>query len=406
MLTELRFPTYHEIVPSFLVLPMISHWILPAGIEMNLYTSILSVPFYLPNLFYLIYILSYPCIKEEMFGSIFSRYWVLVCCFLFWITYTLTTLLNYAEPLLPIIFNAYPIVWLAPIMLLWPLSGRQLQSTKYIMVFALLFICAEIFLYATGILTYRSESTGVLLKGQEYAGGIMRISTTIGAATGTSVIVAWLGILCFSLYDFPSPVKWSLLVISIIAVFYTVSRGSIVVIAMYTMYYVYTNYLKGSSLKVKIASIAVTFAIIAGLYNISVFDAIKDRNEQLKKNVYTGRDRHIENSLKIIEDSKGLGVGAAMMFPEKSIQKAVVPSKREASHNVLLIVAGETGIVGLFSFLGIILLMLFNADRNHSLYVFLWLALLINFNTEGVISMSEFIALYLFMLMSIQNKIQ
>lgn len=404
MLREIRFLTYREIVPSFLVMPMISHWILPAGLEMNLYLPILGIPFYLPNLFYLLYILSYPCIQDRTIETSRSHFWAITFCILFWIAYILITLLNYAEPLLPIIFDAYPIVWIAPIMILYPLSENQLQSTKYVMLFSLLFLCFEIYLYATGTLTYRA-SAGNLLKGQEYAGGIMRISTTIGAATGTSVIVSWLGILCFSLYEFPSPIKWSLFIMTVIAVFCTVSRGSIIAMSLYALYYVYVNYLNKSTFKTKFTAITSALVIIMGLNYFSVFDPIMDRNEQLATNISTGRDKHVEHSFKIIEKSKGMGVGAAMMFPEKSIQGIVVPKEREASHNVFLILAGETGIIGLILFLGTLLILLFNTDRNCSLHVFLWLALLVNFNTEGVILMSEFIALYIFMLMSIQKNI-
>lgn len=405
MIMDFKLPSYRDIAPSFLVIPMASHWILPAALEMNLYTNILGVPFYLLNLFYLLYVISYPYFGDNEKQNLNVQFWIKYLCFLLGLICLLTSLWNNSKPLLPILFNAYPIVWIAPIMILCPLSENQIQSTKYILSLTLVFLCVEIFLYATGILTYRSASTNVTLSGQEYAGGIMRISTTIGAATGTSIIIGWLGVLCTSVYKFPVLIRCSLFILSTIAIFYTVSRGTIIVWIVYSFYYLYKYYLRYSSFKVKMISVIFSIAFVAGLNYLSIFDAVLDRNRQLAGNTTTGRDVHLERSTKIIRESKFLGVGASMMFPEKSIQEVVVPQKREAAHNVYLIVMGELGIIGFLVFVGIIMIMLCNVSCDNPLKVFIWLVLLVNFNTEGVILMSEFIALFIFMLMVIQKHI-
>lgn len=403
MITDLRLPLYRDVAPSFLVIPMISHWILPAAIEMSLYVKILGIPFYLINLCYVLYVISYPYFGNNDKCNLKVQFWTKYLCLLMCLVCLLTSLWNNSEPLLPILFNAYPIIWLVPIMILCPLSDNQIQSTKYIMTLTLVFLCAEIFLYATGTLTYRSASTNVILVGQEYAGGIMRISTTIGAATGTAIIIAWLGALCISIYNFPSLIRCILYLLTTIAIFYTVSRGTIIVWIAYSLYCLYKYYLRYSSIKVKVISIVLTVAVVLGLNHFSIFDAVLDRNQQLTGNTTTGRDAHIERSVKIIRDSKYLGVGASMMFPEKSIQEVVIPQKREAAHNVYLIVIGELGIIGLLVFVGIIVTMLTNVSNSNPLMIFIWLTLLVNFNTEGVVLMSEFMALFIFMLMVIQK---
>lgn len=232
----------------------------------------------------------------------------------------------------------------------------------------------------------------------------MRISTTIGGATGSAIIIAWLGALCISVYKFSSLIKWSLFILSTITIFYTVSRGSIIVWILYCLYYFYKHYLQYSTLKVKLLSIMSALIIIGGLNYLSVFDAVIDRNNQLSNNATTGRDIHIERSVKIIKESYGFGVGPAMMFPEKSIQGVVIPKKKEAAHNAYLIVTGETGFIGLLIFLLIIILILINISYDNSLSIFVWLALLVNFNTEGVVLMSEFMALFIFILMTLLKQ--
>lgn len=398
MIADIKLPSYSKISPSFLVIPMISHWILPSAIEIKLYVNILGIPFYCINLFYVLYIASYFKNKNENNAKL--KFQIKYLCCLFGYICLLSGLWNDSEPLLPILFNAYPIIWLVPVMILCPLNENQIQLTKYVMAFALLFLCIEVLLYATGTLSYRSTSTNALLTGQEYAGGIMRISTTIGGATGTAIIIVWLGALCISVYKFCTFIKWSLFILSTITVFYTVSRGSIIVWILYSIYYFYKYYLQYRSFKVKILAILSALIVTGGLNYFSVFDAVLDRNEQLSNNMTTGRDVHIERSIRIIEESHGFGVGPAMMFPEKSIQNIVTAKKKEASHNAFFIIIGEMGFIGLLLFLAIIILILSNISYGNPLSIFVWLALLINFNTEGVVLMSEFMALFIFILMT------
>lgn len=137
MITDIRLPSYQNLIPSFLVIPMVSHWVLPSAIEMKLYVNILGVPFYCINLFYILYVVSF--LNNQNVNNLKLQFQIkYLCCFFGYIS-LLTALWNNSEPLLPILFNAYPIVWLVPIMILYPLNEKQIQLTKYIMALALVF---------------------------------------------------------------------------------------------------------------------------------------------------------------------------------------------------------------------------------------------------------------------------
>lgn len=405
MFEKIKLPSIKQIVPNLLILPTISHWILPAGYEESMYFSLFGVPFYSFNICYLIYIILYKYYidNEEI---IFSRIWVRRMSFAFFCVIFIASLLNYAEPILPILLNSYSLFWIAPLMCFFPLTSKNIINTKYLLIFTLFFLCGEILLYATGILTYKSVSTNVVLSGQIYDGGIMRISTTIGAATGTAVILVWLSAFCISYFELNKYKKLAIILVSTISIFYTVSRGAIIVWVLFLLVFFYKNYLQYNSLIKKLYFLIIFISIITSLSYYSVFDPIIDRNKQLENSssLVTGREKHLDKSLKIIKESHYLGAGAAMMFPEKSIQKVVVAQKKEASHNVYLIVAGETGLLGLFFFISIFIIMYINIREEHLLIkILVLLSMIVNFNTEGVILMSEFSTFFLFILLSVQK---
>lgn len=405
MFEKIKIPSIEQIVPNLLLLPTVSHWILPAGYEELLYFSLFGVPFYGLNICYLIYIIlhKYYVDNDEI---IYPRIWVRRLSFAFWCVILIVSLLNYAEPILPILMNSYSLFWIAPLLCFFPLSPKNIINTKYLLIFTLFFLCGEILLYATGILTYKSVSTNVVLSGQVYDGGIMRISTTIGAATGTAVILVWLAAFCISYFELKKYMKLAIILISTISIFYTVSRGAIIVWGVFILIFFYKNYLQYNSLIKKLYFFIIFISIISCLSYYSVFDPIIDRNKQLENSssIVTGREKHIDKSLKIIKESNYLGAGAAMMFPEKSIQKVVVAKKKEASHNIYLIVTGETGLLGLFIFISIFIILYNNIREEHLLIkILVLLSMIVNFNTEGVILMSEFISFFLFILMSVQK---
>lgn len=349
------FTKKESILPILLVFPMVSQWILPESIEQKLFIDILGITFYIPNICYLLYLIKY----NKSLKTFRIPNYVTLSIFIFMSYFFVNLLLNIGEnklvDVINIFVNDFTFVYAFILYFYFPLPPKLLDKAKYILMVALVFLCLEIILFSMGILTYTSSAGNDLMDGKYETGGIFRVSTTIGAATGTAVIVSILGILCTSYFKFESRFNYFLIGLTTVSVFFTISRGSIAVWSIYLIAYLYLNHLKGKGLKHQIACLSVFAAISIFAVYKGILDPLIERQQRLVDSgeVDSGRNFRNEKMREMISDSKGLGIGAGMFYPDKSINGKYKLNKKYdfSPHNSYLLILLELGVLGLLFFL-------------------------------------------------------
>lgn len=391
---------FHKyIFPNLLVFPMVSHWILPSGIEQQLYLWLFGVCFYLPNLCYLWYIGAYK--SQKRISVILHpgiKKWILIFCFVLLGYVLVGAMVNNIRGLGLILIDNLTFIYFPILFLLYPLDERQIERTKYLMVGALLILIAEVILFSLGIMHYTTDA-GNTLEGQDYV-GVMRISTTVGAATGTGLILLVLGVLSTSVYTMPKKYKIALLILTTIAILFTISRGATISWLLYCAYYFYHYYFKHKKLRHKVYAALSVVVVLLALNNMGVFDPMYERSQQLGGlEDATGRNERMQKGLSIYEKSGKVGVGSGQVFPEKSIESKIKSPYLMAPHNVYIILLAEYGWLGTLLILSMLLMIFAHFDYRKPSSVFVWVFLAINFNTEGCILAAEFFSLLMFLCM-------
>lgn len=385
------------ILSILLVLPMVSHWILPDSIETRFYLNILGLIFYVPNICYFFYIFLYSKGKyrhDVILSKITKFISVLLFCYA---TFQLISLLGLGrlDEIANILLCNFSFVYFPAVFLCFPLSSTQIDKSKGVIAFAAVFLSLQIILYGLGILTYTSATGNDLTNEQLAVAGVFRVSTTAGAATGTAAVICLLGILLTSFYKFSEKTKVVLFVTCTIAIFLSMSRGAAISWSLYALLLLYSNYIKKKKSSTRIKAILVAFFIGIALFYSGVFNPIYERTEQIE-DITTGRESRFEAGFDVFMESSGFGVGAAQVFPDKSISKVIHAGFWMAPHNTYLIYLAEMGILG---FLLIIFLYYQMAKRlkyDSAVSIMFLVVLLINLNTEGCFVNSEFLALFFF----------
>jgi len=401
-------PFIKKIYPNLLLIPMMTHWILPASIEHNLYVNLAEIKFYLFNICYLLYIFLYSASSHNL-----SRYYlrfrnrIVGCCILIFCFALLHCTLSSIPYSFAAIFNNLNYCYLAILFLAFPLSEDKVKYTKWPVLLSLIIITGEVILYGLGILTYQGindEDTAAL--GGTF-GRIMRISTTVGAATGTGIIIMFLGGLALTLYSMTSFQKWCVLIISSFGVFFTVSRGASLSWTLLIMYYIYTRYLRHRRLGFKLRSLIGITCIGIGLFYAGLFNPLIERYS-LKSDVdvSSGRDIRVETAINYYYNSGYMGVGLAQVYCDKSISDIMPNTYKVAPHNTYVTILAEQGIIGFLLFCSLLVIILRSLDYKNHLSVLIWLTILINMNTEAVLLHAEFMAPFLFITMvSIKKQV-
>lgn len=393
------------LMPLFLLFPMISHWIFPSGLEILLTIITPYYAFYIPDVFIFIYILLY---KRYAFFNIFllnnqKKTMLVVSFLLIGYAFCLGIANDNSEILLPIT-SCFSWLYITVIFVFFPLSKTQLECTKFFIIPALLVICLEVVLYSLGILHYTSSS-GEMLRGQEY-GGISRISTTIGAATGTALIILILGIICTSKYKIPLWLKVCIYLLVSISIIFTISRGSIITWLVYLFCSALFWWLSKGVVVKKVFVPVFVIGVVATSNYLGLFDPLVQRNEMLSssKQIESNRDVLRAKSLNIASVSYYLGVGLGQVFPEKSISELIHSNYRTAPHNTYLVVLAELGVFGLILFLFVIGKMLFSLNYTKVSSISFAVLLLVNFNSEGVMLFPEFWTAFIVFYLNVDKK--
>lgn len=390
-------------IPGICVLPMICHWLLPSGIEdFKCYLDIFGVKFFVFDFLYIIYIIYYNTKSSGKTCLSYGRKTRVVILCITIILYTILCLTFESVPnFMALIINNMSFVWFTLLFILAPLSKRQILLTKPFFVTALIILVCEVFIFSLGLMQYRS-AVGTDLSGQDFD-GFMRISTTIGGATGSAVIIGLLGAFCISIYEWNKLEQIALIVLTSIGVFFTMSRGTSLVWIIYVIYFVYSTYLKHTRFSTKIKALLGATILLTGLYYVGIFRPIENRFEHMEQSsdFSAGRDDKLAISLKMIDESAPFGYGLGQVFPNKAVALNFNEPHHFAPHNMYMLIAIELGWSGLFLYILLIFCLMSQINYKNPLAVYLCLLFIINANTESVLTDSEYSALIIFAIMAI-----
>lgn len=391
-----------DILPFLLVIPMISHWLLPEGIEQILYISVFGVPFYIFDTFYILYIAKYSKLKNRDYSkrSFVGRISLLAFLYLLY-SFGNGIAQNVDGIFLQMIDNQ-AFIYCALIYLLYPLNRLQIESTKYLLIPTTILLCLEIFIFSLGLMTYSLDISS------ESYGGIMRISTTIGAATGSAYVISCLGVICISIYNLSERWKFIILITVSLALLMLMSRTAIILWGIYVFYYIYKMYIRHASFTRKLGSILIAVVSIYAMYNYGAFDAIIERQEYSKSvdNISSGRDVLIKRSLQIFKASGGWGAGIGQTHTDKSLNNVVKMSQPCGVHNFYLGQLSEEGVVGLILVILLLLTLIRNLDYKKPIAYFVLLQILLGFQTEPIYIEFEFVCLFFFLAMLSTKRIE
>jgi len=360
----------------FLMLPLLSKWLLPPGIETKLYVNPLDLfNIYVPNIL-LLFVPIYFRVNK------FNSSW-LKPLFCFWMLLELIVLCFSDTP--NIFMNVFSNTFIFAALylgLFHKFSQFQIELIKPFCIIGLLIIAIQIIVFAMGLVNYDMGDLG-----SEFA-GIYRVYTTAGESNGSGDIVGLLMLFLLMILKDPR-VKIAIVFISTVAVFFTISRSPIIMIVLSFMFF----WLKYFRKKIKY-NLLVSI-IIVGLVLLDVFDPIieRNRNKSIDGDITSGRDVLIEKVIENVRNENGqlfgLGIGNVYQTTEVIYSKEKMPYPG-APHNSYVLLYAEQGLVGLLIFIVIIVAFLkrrYNSNKDGcTLFIILLLSI---YNTETVISVNS-----------------
>jgi O-antigen ligase len=269
---------------------------------------------------------------------------------------------------------------------------------KYILIPTFFILCAEVILYSQGILQYKE------LSWQEY-GGIMRISTTVGASTGTGIVLFALGVFVLQHYIHRPAFQYVFLGIWGTSLLYTISRSIIICFLLFAAIYLWKN-VTNLKFSKKIIFISGIILVFLTLNYFNVFEPVVEREKllQASNDILSGRDELYMLVLKPFETNPLFGVGIGNVFPTKDVRQSdFVPLYFAPLHNYWLLTLGEQGIVGFFCFLFVCVTIIRKLNYSNCCSYAVLLIIFVSMNTEAIFVDDEFIA-PLFLLVSTSLK--
>ena len=375
-----------------LILPLIFKWLLPPGLETKLYCLIGPINIFIPNILLLF--------APRYFERCQLYHTPLRAIFILWCIWeVLIVFISQSPNALTNIFCNFFLFGALYLGLFHQFSEKQVFLIRPFIAISTIIISFQLILLSTGIVAYDLGDVG-----SEFA-GIIRVYTTAGESNGSGDLIA-IGMFFVILTIRNIKIKILMSIISIIGIFFTVSRGPIAFVTLVFIYF----WIKYFRKKMKYNFFFIF--LLASLYIGGVFNPIIVRNSEKTKDgdLTAGRDILIEHVLKDVDRNNartfGLGVGNVYQTTEVLYSKIKMPYPG-APHNSYVLLYAEQGIVGLSIFLLIIMIFFFKRYRyNKDVGVVLLVVLLTVFNTETVISVnSDYIyAIALLLLLMNMNR--
>ena len=275
----------------------------------------------------------------------------------------------------------------------------QITTIRILSLILLSLICFQVYFYGLGFGTYISKFGDGSVLGE--AGMASRVFTTVGAATGTSVIVILLSFLLLSLRANLGKLEIFVIILMASTVFITYSRGSLLIILAfillkYNPFSDFRFFLKRIS-----AAIAMSLVLLISIggiliFNPSVSKVWEDRFFYLSAREFdSGRFLRIDHAMVELERSNYAGVG----FGNYSARKKIIPTVFtqmtfvgiSSPHNVYILLLVELGIFGLLAYLIFICKILLSSLKKKTLLQMLIPIFLIGQNVEYVYLMYPFV---------------
>ncbi|GAA0884214.1 hypothetical protein GCM10009120_28120 [Sphingobacterium siyangense subsp. cladoniae] len=388
----MRAKKLESIYVYLLILPALLRLILIESIEAGITVDFFGYSLFLPELTYLFLPL---CAQiRKVSGKFIKPNYPLILLALFGLLIDFLGTLNSGSNKYLINFLAGSDFYLSIFVFgLFPIKKEHFKILFYPVAVSWVIICLEVFLFSFGILKYSGD-----IGSQDY-GGIVRISTSVGAATGTAVAVLLLGVVSY----FTCPIKYNkiksfILYITLATTCATLSRGAILFGLCWFLLYL-RDILKKSSAKefvnniIKVALIIVLVFTVGS--SIGLIDSVMARIDNMENanDVTSGRDERWEKAYSLIQENAIIGNGPNYYTLLKRGRLMDVDTLDLFSpHNSYILVLMQTGILGFLIFLFVMFKLIANVKikvENSASFLFL-LFIIVSFNTEIVFFFMEF----------------
>ena len=379
-----KIPAY--ILSLCLFIPIFSRFFLISSIETNFKFLLFDYfPIYIFDLTLIPYIIFGKKNKKLDLVNLFCLLVIFVC--------TLISLFtnNYEDRFLSFFFGNFLILGLF-FTIFYNLSDLDYKIFYYLCLTLIFYIFAQVILYSFQILDFESFSDFVSL------GDLIRINTSIGAATGSSFVIIMLSLFCY----FYSEKKYQILFLSIplISSFLLVSRTAIIISSILFL----LHFLFSVKLKLNIWSIAISIITIYAIFSLNLLDPLTSRLEYLEYVDDNDRlFRLIAAQDLLNEYNYFFGVGVANTFQSSLLNiSEVIPSHKLAIHNSYMQILTEIGIFGLVAFLIFISRLFFDKLKTKKLILFT-IVLFVFLITESIMVTNIEYVLFLFIFLKYTN---
>jgi len=367
------------------VIPFISRWLFPSSWELSLTINLLGIP---------IYILDFMYVAFPFFAKPSLTKWKIPIIILLCI-YFLVGLLGHIQyptyPISIILVTNQPIIPALILILIYPFTREQIFFVKNLFILTFIILSIEIILGTLGFVDFGTRSSYNF-------NDIFRISTTIGAATGTGVVMFMLGGMIISVY-LKGKQRIIFTILFIITIALTISRGPFLSLILFIIILLFRDLQNNKN---KLITIFGVIGIAIILVYTGIFNPMFQRVEAQSSDISTGRDIFFLDALHLIKEHLFFGVGFGNVFQEKDLMNApFTPFSFIPTHNYYLIVLAESGIIGAFILLCVFLLLFTRMNYKDSyIYYVILITHIVLMNVEGIFVCKEY-AFMLAMLYSI-----
>lgn len=379
----------------FLIVPVYLRLVLPETIEISLTIDFFGYGLFLPEFLYLL--LPFFALRKKSIltsSKIKMIFLILIGMLLAYMSSlnggTITAVNNF--------FAGSDFYIMLFFFTVFPIGHKEIKYLFAPTLVVFTIISLEVILYSFGFLTYTTALSGV-----EGFSDISRISTTIGAATGTAIAYFMLTAMLYYL----APVKYKkiIFIISFFVSFVTLTRSVMIAQVIMAFFVFKENITKNKTSKVVrfLRFFILLSILIFGVFKMGVVDSILSRNSALEyggRDVSNGRFERWDKANDYIKEYPILGSGANFVTEHKRARYSDVTCKNLFSpHNTFILVLMETGIIGLIIFVICIkkLIQPINLKQLTILKLMLLLTVFIFMNTEIVFLFMEFTGLFLIM---------
>jgi len=299
----------------------------------------------------------------------------------------------------------FPII-LVVLVHLTPSSGKVL---KIPLVGILIYMCVEIVLYASGVLT-RDVPIGQVMERTT----MLRIYTTMGAPPGSGLTIAMIFALYWELSNSRDQLGRSIAVIcALVSLALLLSRGAMIIVAVAVALRTLANpaslrrwFTQFWTLRGLVATVVVVLAVTVSLFCVGRELAARFESLATGDPSVSGRSDHWQRSFQVHSDPAYLGKGVNNIDPRGRVNSYRFLDWSAASHNAYLMVWYETGGIGLALFVGMLLHWILREIRRLRNAFGFWLMVAyvtVGFITESCVLSLEYMVLALSLMSVLSN---